>query len=93
MLFSNIRFGLAFLCTLSVFFLPWWVTLVLAFVLCLRYRAWEVVLIGIAFDLMWLPTLSLSPYGLPLATLVALALLVILEPLRRELLTGSALPQ
>ncbi len=64
----------------------------LALVLCLRYRAWEVVPIGIAFDLLWLPDLSFSLHGLPLATLTAFILLILLEPLRRELLTGSALP-
>ena len=88
----KIRLGLALMCAVSVFIFPWWITLVLAFVLCVRYRAWEVVPIAIAFDLMWLPELSFSIHGLPLATITAFALLIVLEPLRRELLTGSALP-
>jgi hypothetical protein len=93
MSFSKIRLLLSALCALSVFLLPWWVPFMCAIALCLRYRAWEVVPIGIVFDLMWQSELSLSLTGLPLGTLTALALLALFEPLRRELLTGSALPR
>ncbi len=93
MSFSKVRIVLALLCAVSVFLFPWWVTLITAFALCVRYRAWEIVPIALAFDFMWLPSLSLSWGGLPLATLTAFALLIIFEPLRRELLTGSALPR
>lgn len=92
MSFNRFRVTLALLCAVSVLFFPWWVALVCAFALCLRYRAWEVVPIGIALDLMWQSDFSLSLHGLPLATLTAFALLILFEPIRRELLTGPALP-
>lgn len=90
MSFNNVRFTLALLCVAAMIIFPWWATLICAFVLCLRYRAWEVVPIAIVYDLMWLPEPVYS--GLPLATIVGVILLIGLEPLRRELLTGSALP-
>lgn len=92
MSFNRVRIGLGLLCLVAVFFLPWWVALTCAFVLCLRYRAWEIVPMAIAFDLIWVPAFSLSWNGMPLATLTAFAVLMLLEPIRRELLTGSRLP-
>ena len=88
MSFSKLRVALALSCAVSALFFPWWVTLMCAFVLCLRYRAWEVVPIGVALDLMWQSDFSFSLQGLPLATLTAFALLLLFEPIRRELLTG-----
>lgn len=65
-----------------------WLTLLIAIALALRYQAWELVAIGIFLDLLWLPD-HVSLANMPLATLIALGLVVIFEPLRRQLLTSS----
>jgi len=82
---SRIRVALGALMLVSGLFLPWYVTLVWALALCLRYRAWEVVGIAVMLDLFWMPT-SL-PLAFPYMTLCALALLAVFEPLRKQLLT------
>lgn len=69
---------------LSAFFAPWWLGACLGVLLALRYRAWEVVLFGALVDVLWLPTNV--AYGIPLATLTAVALVWALEPLRRQFL-------
>jgi hypothetical protein len=88
--FSRIRVVLAFLCFASVIFAPWWVPAILALALCLRFRAWEVILAGMFMDLYWMP--SYIGWGsldaLPLATIVAVVLVFGLEPIRRQLLIG-----
>lgn len=84
------------MCTLalSVFFAPPWATACVALVFAARFRAWEVILAGISMDLLWLPH-SLMPVfaleNLPAATLFAILLVFGLEPLRRQLLLGSAI--
>jgi hypothetical protein len=68
---------------LSLFFGPWWVLLATAALVCLRYRAYEFLLLAAIADALWLP--SGIGYGLPLMTIAALLILLIFEPLRREL--------
>lgn len=71
----------------SVVFAPWWVPAIISIVLCLRYRAWEVVGIGLFVDILWLPqTFFEDSVSIPFATFGALLLLLIFEPLRRRLL-------
>jgi hypothetical protein len=60
----------------------WWIGAIFALALCLRYRAWEVVLFGVLLDILWLP--SGAFYGIPVATGVALVTVWALEPLRRQ---------
>ncbi len=93
MLFNKTRLILSSLCAVSALFFPWWMTLLIALALCARFRAWEVVPIGVALDFMWHSTFSFSLYGLPLATMTAFALLILFEPVRRELLVGPTLPR
>jgi hypothetical protein len=71
----------------SAFIVSPWVTAVCAVILSLRWRAWEAVLLGFLVDVLWLPSTFL--YGLPLATLLALLIVWILEPLRNELLVDQ----
>lgn len=68
----------------SVFIAPPWLSALCVLVLCIRWRAWEVLLIGAFSDILWFPASML--YGIPLGTLYALLLLIALEPLRNELL-------
>lgn len=85
--FNKLRAVLAIACFVSVVFAPWWVPLVIAFVLCLRFRAWEVVLAGMFMDLYWMPS-YIDVNALPLASIIAALLVFGLEPLRRQLLIG-----
>lgn len=88
--YNKLRAFLGTLCFLSVIFAPWWVTLSIAIIICLRFRAWEVVAAGIFMDLYWMPfSVSLGSWGaFPCATLASIVILIVLEPLRRQLLIG-----
>jgi hypothetical protein len=87
--FSKLRLILAVSCFLGVVWAPWWVPLLIAIALCLRFRAWEVVLAGMFMDLYWMPQyLSFSFDAIPLATIASVVILFGLEPLRRQLLVG-----
>lgn len=84
---NKVRVFLGALGFASVPFAPWWVPLLIAIILCARYRAWEVVGIGIFLDLLWLPSPVFEHGALvPYATIVALFLILVFEPLRRRLL-------
>ncbi len=76
----------------ALFAYPWVVAL-LAVPLALRWRAWEVIGVGLFMDFLWMPTpvSFLTFESLPLATLIACLLVFALEPLRRQLLLGHAL--
>lgn len=87
----KLRLMLSFACFVSVIFAPWWVPAILALALCLRFRAWEVVLAGMFMDLYWMPT-YIGLGSLPLATIFTLIILFGLEPLRRQLLIGPEIP-
>jgi hypothetical protein len=88
--FSKLRIALALVCLLGAVFLPWWVPLISAVLLNLRFRAWETILAGMFMDLYWMPSpISFSTLdSIPLATIVAILLVFGLEPLRRQLLIG-----
>ncbi len=60
----------------------WWVGALVALALCLRYRAWEVVLFGAFLDVLWFPSGAL--HGIPVATGAALVVVWAFEPLRRQ---------
>ncbi|PIR82827.1 hypothetical protein COU20_00180 [Candidatus Kaiserbacteria bacterium CG10_big_fil_rev_8_21_14_0_10_59_10] len=72
----------------SALFLTPWVTLVCAVLLAMRYHAWEVLVLGVVVDLVWLPGVS-GVASIPFATLLAAALVWVLYPLRRELLFSA----
>lgn len=81
----SIRVIIAAVGCIGAVFAPPWVTLACIVLLSLRYRAWEVIVLGLAADLMWLPggpSLSLFP----LFTVLALILVWGLEPLRLQFL-------
>ena len=66
-------------------FAPPWLPLVCAGVLTVRFRAWEVLILGALIDLLYVPAGGL--YGIPIpATLTAFILLIGFEPIRRKLL-------
>ena len=76
------RFTLAILGFLCAIFLWPWMTLACMVMLSARYYAWEVLLMGLFIDLVWVPTGI--PFHLPLFTLMGILLVWGFEPLRRE---------
>jgi hypothetical protein len=88
--FSRIRVLLGVIMFMSVVFAPWWVPALVALGLTLRFRAWEVILAGMFMDLYWMPSyVSFTSFdSIPLATIVAIALVFGLEPVRKQLLIG-----
>lgn len=88
---ETVRVMLALALFASVIFAPWWLALAFAIALSLRFRAGEVIAAGIFYDLIWMPEFVsfTSIESIPLATLVALMLVLFLEPLRRRLLVGG----
>jgi len=83
---NKVRVSLFFLGVIAVVFTPPWVPLIVMVAAALRYAAWEVLLIGLFADLVWLPAL---PVSLPLFTIASLVLVWGFEPLRREFLLGK----
>lgn len=70
----------------SVLFVPPWIPLIGAGILALRFRAWEILLLGALIDILYVPPGGI--YGVPIpATLTAFILLVGLEPFRQKLLS------
>ncbi len=91
---SKLRVTLNILLVASVLFAPPWAVAIVAVFFAARYRAWEVVIAGMCMDLLWLPhslDLSVSLDNIPAATLLSILLVFGLEPLRRQLLLGSAI--
>lgn len=69
----------------GVLYAPWWVPAGIGFLMMLRFRAWEVIGSALILDML---------YGIPetvfgfVFTTAAVALIVILEPLRQRLISG-----
>ena len=79
-----VRVALALLAVLSAIFLTWWLPPIFMTLLALRWRAWEVPLIGLFVDFLWLPQTGLA--HLPLMTLYGMLVVWLLEPLRERFL-------
>jgi cellulose synthase/poly-beta-1,6-N-acetylglucosamine synthase-like glycosyltransferase len=78
------RVTLAALSFMSAIFAPVWVLFILAGITSVRYRAWEIILIGVLMDFVYLPVGGF--FGFPfVATTVSLILVWGLEPLRNQL--------
>ncbi len=73
--------ALAIIAFASIIFFPPWVALMCAVLLSLRYRAWEVVVLGLCMDLAW------HGGGLPYFMIICIAIVWILEPVRMRLLS------
>ena len=78
------RLTLVMLAILGVFTTPW-LSLVAVLILSLLYRAYEVLLIGLLFDFLWLPLGSPLTF-VPWATIIAICVVMLAEPLRNEFL-------
>lgn len=80
---TKIRFVVGGIGVLGAFFLPWWVPLVCMVALALRYPAWEVLVIGLLMDLLWLPG---QGFELPVFLITGIVLVWICAPLRQQFL-------
>ena len=78
---NNVRALLALLGVVSAITGPWWLTIVPMALLSLRFRAWEVLCLGLLMDFMWLPVPAI-----PYFFILSIAILWGCEPLRKELL-------
>lgn len=81
----SLRIAIAAVGFLGAVFAPPWVTLACIILLSLRYRAWEVIMLGLVTDLFWLPG-GPSAHMFPLFTIIALIIVWGLEPLRLQFL-------
>jgi hypothetical protein len=82
---NGIRGAIALGAVLGTFFAPWWVPFLCMVLLSLRYPAWEVPLIGLLIDLLWLP--GGSGFAVPLFTIAGVSMTWIFAPLRNQFLT------
>lgn len=81
---STVRLLLDAVALCGVVWLPWWVAVAAMIAISILWRAWEVPLIGLSMDLMWLPGGFFHP--LPFFTLLGIALAWGFEPLRSRFL-------
>lgn len=77
------RVTLALLGFFAALFAPAFITAALLVLMCMRYRAYEALFIGLLTDFLWQP----SGLHIPYFTLIALVALWGFEPLRREFMT------
>lgn len=89
---SIIRATLCALGVLAALFGVPWLALVFMIVLALRFASWEALIIGLMVDLLWYGTGTLGGFGpiavvpFPFFTILAIAIVWLLEPLRNELM-------
>jgi hypothetical protein len=79
--YNKARIAIALCGFLSAIFLPWWVPVIVVIGMACFWRAWEAMLIGLTVDFLWLPV-----HAFPFCTFGAIAIVWLLEPVRRELL-------
>jgi hypothetical protein len=80
---NSIRIFLSCLGLYAVLFGPSWLIVVPMLLLSMRFRAWEVIALGLLADFLWLPGLHL-----PLFLIAGICIVWVFEPLRRELLVS-----
>lgn len=62
-----------------------WIAVASMVVLAIRYRAWEIVAIGLFFDFAWQPTGA--TFAVPVFTLLSIGLVWAFEPIRAQFLS------
>jgi hypothetical protein len=78
---NSVRILLSLLGVFGAIFGPAWLPVVPMVLLSIRFRAWEVIALGLFVDLLWLPGLHF-----PIFLALSIALVWAFEPLRKELL-------
>ncbi|OGG75751.1 hypothetical protein A3A41_00045 [Candidatus Kaiserbacteria bacterium RIFCSPLOWO2_01_FULL_54_22] len=69
---------------ISAFFAPWFVPAACIVFLCICYPAWEVLLIALLMDLLWLPG---AGFSVPYFLVGSIALVWLCAPLRSQFLS------
>lgn len=78
---NSVRIALVFFGLYAAIFGPSWLVLVPMILLSMRFRAWEVIFLGLITDFLWLPGLLI-----PVFLIAGIAIVWVFEPLRKELL-------
>jgi hypothetical protein len=79
-----IRITLASLALISILFAPVWVTALLGVVLAILWEAWEVIILGLLVDLLYLPLGGF--FHIPMiATLLAIGFVWAMIPIRKRI--------
>jgi len=78
-----VRVFLALAGCAAALFAPWPFAVACMVLLSLRFAAWEVPLIGLLMDLLWLPE---THFMIPYCTVFGIAVVWLASPLRRQLL-------
>jgi len=78
---NSLRIFLFCLGVLAALFGPPWLPLVPVVLLAMRFRAWEVIVLGLFTDFLWAPSLHI-----PLFLISSIVIVWAFEPLRKELL-------
>lgn len=81
---GSIRLVLGALGIVGTVFAPPWVPFCIMIFLAVCFPAWEVLVIGLIVDLLWIPESLL--HTIPLFTVAGLVMMWGFEPLRREFL-------
>ncbi len=81
----SIRAGIVFFGLVGICIGPWILTPISIILLSLRFRSWEALLLGLCMDLTFQPSGDFF-HTIPFFTLGAIAVVWLLEPLRRQLL-------
>jgi len=71
---------------IAVFSGPWWAVILAAAIVSIRYRAYEMLIVAAIADALWLP--MQTGFGVPLMTVAVTVILIVFEPVRRELFLG-----
>jgi hypothetical protein len=79
-----IRLALAVLAFVSVLFAPLWVTAVLGVVLAVLFEAWEVIVLGLIADFLYLPPGGFFHIPMPM-TLLAIVFVWAMVPIRKRI--------
>ena len=79
---NNVRVFLFFFGVYAAVYGPWWLPAVPIVLLSLRFRAWEVPVLGLLVDFLWQPAVV----HVPLYFIFSIGIVWAFEPLRRELL-------
>lgn len=82
---NGTRIGLVLAAVLGAIFLPWWIPLLAMIALAVGFSAWEVPLIGLFIDFLWLP--GAGHFSIPLFTIAGILFIVVCTPLRDTFLS------
>ena len=84
-----IRIALALCAFVSILFGPLWVSVLLGIILAARWEAWEVILLGLLIDFLYLPLGAFWYMPIPV-TLLAMVFVWVMVPVRKRIFIDRA---